>query len=83
MCLQDKKSKGGSTQPVKQLSEAEVKQFREAFQLFDKNNDGQITAAELLIVMRQLGLNPSEQEIKRMIAEVDKNCKHNNNQYAS
>lgn len=60
-----------------------MKQFREAFQLFDKNNDGQITAAELLTVMRQLGLNPTDQEIKRMIAEVDKNCKSKNSAYFS
>lgn len=39
--------------------------------MFDKDGDGTITAKELGIVMRQLGLNPSEDEIHEMIQEVD------------
>ncbi len=44
---------------------------KEAFSLFDKNGDGTITCDELGTVMRSLGQNPSEQEIKDMINEVD------------
>jgi calmodulin len=39
--------------------------------MFDKDGDGTITAKELGIVMRQLGLNPTEDEIHEMINEVD------------
>lgn len=47
--------------------------LRQAFELFDRNKDGHISAQELGTVMRQLGFSPSDKEIRRMIAEVDKN----------
>lgn len=46
-------------------------EFREAFALFDKDGDGTITAKELEAVMRGLGQNPTDSEIREMIAEVD------------
>ena len=46
-------------------------EFRGAFQLFDRNNDGYISCKELGVVMRSLGQNPSEDELKDMINEVD------------
>ena len=48
-----------------------VAEFREAFSLFDKDGDGTITNKELGTVMRSLGQNPSEEELKAMITEVD------------
>lgn len=56
-----------------QLTEDQVAEFREAFSLFDKNNDGKITTKELGTVMRSLGQNPSESELADMINEVDAN----------
>ncbi|EFJ32870.1 hypothetical protein SELMODRAFT_83841 [Selaginella moellendorffii] len=47
------------------------KEFKEAFSLFDKDGDGCITTSELAVVMRSLGQNPSEQELREMIEEVD------------
>ena len=47
--------------------------LKQAFDLFDRNGDGHISAQELGTVMRQLGFSPSDKEIRRMIAEVDKN----------
>ena len=46
-------------------------EFKEAFSLFDKNGDGNISSQELGIVMRSLGQNPTEAELKDMINEVD------------
>jgi len=46
-------------------------EFRGAFQLFDRNNDGYISCKELGVVMRSLGQNPTEDELKDMINEVD------------
>ncbi|MCJ1308344.1 hypothetical protein MMC25_001997 [Agyrium rufum] len=54
-----------------QLTEEQVSDFREAFSLFDKDGDGQITTKELGTVMRSLGQNPSESELQDMINEVD------------
>ncbi|ODQ67419.1 calmodulin [Nadsonia fulvescens var. elongata DSM 6958] len=54
-----------------QLTEQQITEFKEAFSLFDKNSDGQITSKELGTVMRSLGQNPSESELADMINEVD------------
>lgn len=53
------------------LGEDQVAEFKEAFMLFDKDEDGMITAAELGVVMRSLGQRPTEQELKNMVREVD------------
>lgn len=41
------------------LSEEQVAEFKEAFMLFDKDEDGTITMAELGVVMRSLGQRPT------------------------
>jgi len=48
-----------------------VAEFRGAFQLFDRNKDGYISCKELGVVMRSLGQNPTDDELKDMINEVD------------
>ena len=42
--------------------------------MFDKNGDKKISPVELEEVMNYLGLNPSSDEVKKMIKVVDKNC---------
>nr|CAG8463080.1 10109_t:CDS:2 [Entrophospora candida] len=49
----------------------QIAEFKEAFSLFDKDNDGSITTKELGTVMRSLGQNPTESELQDMINEVD------------
>lgn len=56
-----------------QLSEDQIAEFKEAFSLFDKDDNGYITTTELGTVMRSLGQNPTEAELQDMIAEVDSN----------
>ena len=46
-----------------ELSEKQRSEYREAFELFDKNGDGTITVAELGIVMKTLGSNPTTTEL--------------------
>ncbi|CAH2238165.1 jg22093 [Pararge aegeria aegeria] len=48
-----------------------ISEFKEAFMLFDKDEDGTITMAELGVVMRSLGQRPSETELRDMVKEVD------------
>ena len=54
-----------------QLTEEQIAEFKEAFSLFDKDGDGNITTKELGMVMRSLGQNPTEAELQDMINEVD------------
>ncbi|KAG6487705.1 hypothetical protein ZIOFF_056300 [Zingiber officinale] len=53
------------------LSEEQVAEFKEAFSLFDKDGNGNITTSELGNVMRSLGQNPTEAELKEMIKVAD------------
>merc|ERR1712013_427951 len=53
------------------LTEEQIAEFKEAFSLFDRDNDGTITTKELGTVMRSLGQTPTEQELQDMIHEVD------------
>lgn len=56
---------------TEELSEKDVEELREAFALFDKDNDGCITSKELLTVMHGLRLQITEQEIADIINNVD------------
>ena len=56
---------------VENLSEERITEFKAAFDLFDKDRDGSINNKELGTVMRNLGQNPSEEELKQMIKEID------------
>ncbi|ODV59269.1 calmodulin [Ascoidea rubescens DSM 1968] len=55
------------------LTDEQITEFKEAFSLFDKDNDGKITTKELATVMRSLGQNPSESELKDLINQIDAN----------
>ena len=46
-------------------------EYREAFQMFDKNGDGCISVNELGTVMRSVGQNPNNEELQTIINDVD------------
>ena len=48
-------------------------EIREAFKVFDRDNNGFISAAELRHVMTSLGEKLTEEEVDEMIREADKN----------
>ncbi|XP_025201126.1 neo-calmodulin-like [Melanaphis sacchari] len=53
------------------VTKAQMKEFQEAFRLFDKDGDGSITKEELGRVMRSLGQFAREEELETMLQEVD------------
>lgn len=56
---------------VEPITEKQINELREAFEIFDRDQDGYLTIKELAEIMRNLGNAPSEGEIQDMIAEVD------------
>ena len=65
---QKKKSNG----PRPELTEEQKQEIREAFDLFDADGSGTIDVKELKVAMRALGFEPKKEEIKKMIADIDK-----------
>ena len=59
------------------LTELEIAEYKEAFQIFDKHGEGAISSKELGTIMRSLGLNPSDEDLKEIIDSFD-NDKNNN-----
>jgi calmodulin len=56
-----------------QITPEIIDEYRQTFSLFDKDGDGHISADELGFVMRANGHAPTNEEVKAIIAEVDKN----------
>ena len=54
-----------------QVSEQQIKEFKEAFSFIDKDGDGKITFIELETVMLSLGLLPTVEEVVEIIKEMD------------
>ena len=49
----------------------DVEDFRDAFSLFDKVGDGKVECREIGNIMRALGLNPTEEIVKKIVADID------------
>jgi Ca2+-binding EF-hand superfamily protein len=47
--------------PDEGLSSEEAEYYSEAYRFFDLNHDEQIEQKELMLVMRSLGMNPTEE----------------------
>jgi len=64
-------SKSSTRNGIEGLTEETIGDLREAFGLFDKDGDGTITLKELTSVMASLGQDPTDEELRQMIREVD------------
>ena len=53
------------------LTDEQKAEFKEAFDLFDKEGKKEISTKELITVLRALGNNPTQEEMDQMIEEVD------------
>ena len=48
-----------------------MKEFKDAFAIFDKDGGGSITTQELGDVMKSLGQKPTNAELETMVREID------------
>jgi len=71
--LQNSESFSSFSADPSKLNDQELDCLKEAFSLFDADHDGEITINELGRVMRNHGLNPTDDELRDMIRNVDKN----------
>lgn len=58
--------------PKFELNEEQKNDIKEAFDLFDSAGSGKIDAKDLKVAIRALGFEPKKEEIKKMIADIDK-----------
>ncbi|KAK3285210.1 hypothetical protein CYMTET_7174 [Cymbomonas tetramitiformis] len=58
---------------VSNLSELQLAEFKECFLLFDSNGSGSIEAAELGQIMRSMGANMTETELRKAFHDMDSN----------
>lgn len=52
------------------LTEENVEEYKEAFMLFDKDEDGVISFTELGVIMKSLGQRPTENELEALVSAV-------------
>lgn len=67
--LRKQKLVAGKFQKV--LTETELEELREIFRLVDVDDSGEITSQELGIMLQIIGLPATEEDIQKMMAEVD------------
>ncbi|XP_019124300.2 centrin-1 [Larimichthys crocea] len=58
--------------PQIKLTEEQRQQLMEAFHLFDKGTTGEIDVWAIKVVLQALGYEPGKEELKRLLATVDK-----------
>ena len=59
------------TKSVLDIPENQINQYREAFDMFDKDKSGYISATEIMSIMKNFGNPLPRAEVDRMIAAVD------------
>ncbi|RQM31229.1 hypothetical protein B5M09_002418 [Aphanomyces astaci] len=57
---------------TKALDDEQMEEIKEAFSLFDTDGSGSIDARELKAAMRALGFQVKKAEVRKMIADIDK-----------
>ena len=58
--------------PRVELTEEQKQEIREAFDLFDTDKTGSIDYHELKVAIRALGFDIKKEEVRRIMAEVDR-----------
>jgi len=55
-----------------EFTEEQKQEIKEAFELYDQEGNGVIDAKELRIAMRALGFEPKKEEVRKIMADIDK-----------
>lgn len=58
-------------QAREELSQAQIDEFKQAFDIFDEDGGGDISTRELARVMKLLGQTPSPDQLNQIVQEVD------------
>lgn len=53
------------------IPEEEIEEYRQAFQLYDKDNSGAISSEEFFKVLKNLGQNVSKEEAEALLKDLD------------
>merc|ERR1712023_142119 len=64
-------SRRGAKKKAGQLSDEQLDEIREAFSLFDSDASGAIDVRELKAAMRALGFEVKNEELKKMVTDID------------
>ncbi|KAL4238367.1 hypothetical protein ACF0H5_003077 [Mactra antiquata] len=64
---------GDESPHIKGLSSQKIQEYRNAFNIFDKDGNNSISCSELKTVLESLGKHPTDEEIEEMIEAVDEN----------
>merc|ERR1712184_128767 len=64
-------SRRGAKKKPGQLTEEQMEEIREAFGLFDADASGMIDVRELKAAMRALGFEVKNEELKKMVTDID------------
>jgi len=54
------------------IDSAKIVEYKECFNLYDRDKDGMISIDQISVVMRSLGQCPSERELKEMTSKLGK-----------
>ncbi|XP_026189655.1 caltractin [Cyclospora cayetanensis] len=69
------RNRKGGRRPRIEPTDEQRADIKEAFDLFDTEGTGTIDAKEIRVALRALGFEPSRDEIKRLVSEVERNKK--------
>merc|ERR1712093_138473 len=69
---EEKASGGEVTRDQIKLSDSDIQEFREIFNLIDTDNSGRISANELGQLVESVGMRLSPEELNQMVLELDK-----------
>ena len=57
----------------KKFTDEQIAEYKQAFDLFDKDKSGSISVKELGTVIRSLNINVTDEELKDLVGDVDTN----------